>query len=102
MLAMVFGLNPRGISGAFALGLTALMIDYGCQWFRVRLLQGGGTSLKLFTIVGLFLFRLLNIVVFLALGAWWLSPDARQLFHWTLITMPLWNLLGAVKLSKQL
>lgn len=101
ILGLVFGLNLRGLAGALALGITVLTIDYGCLRLRIRLLRKNGTSLKLFTIVGVFLFRLLNIVVFLMVGSWWLVPATHQLFYWILITIPIWNLLGAFKMAHQ-
>lgn len=99
MLGLVFWLNLRGLTGAFILGTTALIADYGCLWLRICLLRSRGTSLKMVAITGGFLARFLNITVFMSIGAWWLVPAAARLFYLILITTPLWNLLGAIQLA---
>lgn len=102
MLAVLFGFNLRGLSGAFILGVTVLIIDYGCLRLRINLLRRNGTSFKLAAIVGGFLSRFLNIVILMSLGVWWLVPAAHYLFYWILITIPIWNLLDAIRLTDQI
>lgn len=96
--ALVFGFNLRGLTGAIMLGITVLIIDHTCLWLRIRLLRRTGTSINLVAIMAGFIFRIINIAVFLLIGAWWLVPAAHPVLHWILIIMPFWNLLGAVKL----
>lgn len=95
-LGWAFNLQPRGTAGALALTIVALAIDYHWFRFRVRSYQGR-TSLKPFSIIGVFLLRLVTLCVLLMFGAWWLEPAAQQSFYCAMLTLPFWNLLVAAK-----
>jgi len=96
---MLFLLKLRGMAGALILGITVLIVDYVCLRLRINLLRSSRTGLKSAAIIGGFLARLINIVGFMLIGGWWLVPTAHWLFCWILITIPLWNLLSAIRLA---
>ncbi len=100
-LGLVYVFNLRGLAGAFLLGISVILVDYNCLWIRLRLLQKTRTSIKMAIVTSGFFYRILNIIIFLLIGAWWLGSTAQHLFHWIIITIPFWNLLGSIKLSNQ-
>lgn len=101
VLSLVFSLKEQGFLGALILGLSVITVDFCCLWIRIRLLQKSRTSLKMFAIIGVLTLRLLNVLIFVVVGTWWLNPVAQQLFYWFVITIPIWNLLGAIQLADQ-
>ncbi len=94
-LALVFGFSLKGVTGALILGLTVLITDYTGLGLRFGALRKTGTSLKLAAVIAGFFFRIINLVVFLRAGSWWLIPAAQPLFHGLIITIPVWTLLAA-------
>jgi hypothetical protein len=94
-LALVFGFELKGFSGALVLGLTVVIIDYAVLRLRFHSLGKTGTVPNSAVVIGGFFARILNLVILLRVGAWWLIPAARSFFYGTVITIPVWNLLTA-------
>lgn len=101
MPLLAFGLNLRELTGAIMLGITVLIFDCGFLWLRTQVLSRIGTSIKWTMILGGFFLRIVNIAFFLFVGARLLVPSVQPVFHWILVTIPIWNLLGAIRLSDQ-
>lgn len=98
LTALTFVFNLRGLTGAIMLGLTVLLIDHYCSWLRI-LMFGNGISIKATAIIGGFLFRIINVALFILVGTQWLTPNSQHVFYWILITIPVWNLLSAYPLA---
>lgn len=94
-LSLIFGLALKGITGALLLGLTVLIVDYAVLRLRFRSLRKTGTSLNLAAVIGGFFFRIVNLVLFLGVGAYWLVPAVQPLFQGIVLTIPIWSLVAA-------
>lgn len=101
ILGLVFGLGLQESIGAILLGITGLIVDNFLLWLRVEFLRRVGTSIRPVLVIGGFYLRVINVAIFLLVGAWWLVSGVQPLFHWIIITIPLWNLLSAAKISGQ-
>lgn len=101
ILGIVFGFGLQKSTGAVLLGITVLIADNFFLWLRVRFFRSIGTRLSSVLVIGGFYFRIINVLIFLSVGAWWLASGVQPLFHWIILTIPLWNLLSAIKITGQ-
>ncbi len=71
-LVWLFVLNGRGVAAAIILGLNMIAADYLWQWLRIRFSKSTSRSILL-VILGGMAIRLISVIVFLKLAAFWLT-----------------------------
>jgi hypothetical protein len=103
ILATVLAVPVHGYAGAIMLGIDTIGFDIFWQWLRFEILarkakhQDNGQMKILPGIMAGFVLRIINMIVFLKLGSWWLARNEFFYFAIFLLTLPLWSKLVAYK-----
>lgn len=88
------------VVGALSWAVVTFGLDFYWQWFRWYRVQLVSPSMALKCVSGGFLLRVLSIVLAVWLARYWFHPRVFNIYIFTLLTLPLWNIIAVFYFAK--